>query len=292
MKGADGMKRLTACLLALLLCPAWAARAEFSFPDMFLPEGQPALRTQTSYRGQDVAIDISSMRVEGTDVYVADIHVSSVTCIQRAFGGGAWKTSSAKVQELARENGAILAMTGDNAHLQPNGWLVGNGEALRETLSPQRDLCLIYRSGEMRTLLAQEADAAALSAQAEDIWQAFCFGPALLDAEGKALSEFNSNVRPANPRSVIGYYEPGHYCFVQADGRRTPSALEPGRTNLGLTLERLAGLMEELGCRAAYNLDGGQSSLMWFDGDVLSSPYKGGRRVGDIVFIGEALTMW
>ena len=39
--------------------------------------------------------------------------------------------------------------------------------------------------------------------------------------DGKAKTTFTSDVKPKNPRSVIGYYEPGHYCFVQVDGRKT-----------------------------------------------------------------------
>ena len=45
--------------------------------------------------------------------------------------------------------------------------------------------------------------------------------------------------------------------------------------------------MEDLGCVSAYNLDGGQSSMMWFGGDLVSTPYRGGRRIGDIVLIKE-----
>ena len=285
------MKRV-ACLLALLLCLTGCARAEFSYPGMFLREGEPAQHTETGYRSQDVAIEITFRRVEQTDVTVADIYLREVTSFQRAFGGGAWGTQAYKVEELAVQSEAILAMTGDNGHLLASGWLIGNGRVLRDTVSAKRDVCLLYRTGEMRTLLAQEVDPDWLRAEAEKVWQAFCFGPALLDAEGRALADFNSDVNPVNPRSVIGYYEPGHYCFVQVDGRKTDSALERGKTNAGLTLEQLAALMENLGCQSAYNLDGGQSSLMWFDGHVISTPYKGGRRVGDIVLITESLPLW
>ena len=42
---------------------------------------------------------------------------------------------------------------------------------------------------------------------------------------------------------------------------------------------------DELGCKAAYNLDGGQSSMLWYNGEMVSTPYKGGRPVGDIVYL-------
>ena len=97
------------------------------------------------------------------------------------------------------------------------------------------------------------------------------------------MPKFSGGVSPANPRAVIGYYEPGHYCLVQVDGRGTKSRFS-GK-NSGMTLKQLADYMESLGCKKAYNLDGGQSALMWFNGQVISTPYKGGRAVGDIVYV-------
>ena len=107
----------------------------------------------------------------------------------------------------------------------------------------------------------------------------------LLDENGKAMTKFNTNVGPANPRSVIGYYEPGHYCLVQVDGRRTESRLEKGKINVGMTMKQTSALMEQLGCAAAYNLDGGQSSVLWYNSENLSNPYNGGRNVMDAVLI-------
>ena len=65
------------------------------------------------------------------------------------------------------------------------------------------------------------------------------------------------------------------------------SALEEKKHNKGLTLVQTAELMESLGCAAAYNLDGGQSALMWYRDGILSTPYHGGRSVGDIIILCE-----
>ena len=120
--------------------------------------------------------------------------------------------------------------------------------------------------------------------------------PLVVDLNADGRMDMIVNGEPANvkgsgsglnPRTAIGYYAPGHYCFVQVDGRRTPSALEKGKKNAGLTLKNLSKLMESLGCKAAYNLDGGQSSLMYFHGKIHSTPYKNGRRLSDIVLIRE-----
>ena len=80
-----------------------------------------------------------------------------------------------------------------------------------------------------------------------------------------------------NPRTVIGYFEPGQYCLVTADGRSLASR--------GLPLGTLAELMESLGCTRAYNLDGGESTMLtWFE-KVINKPYKDGRAISDAVII-------
>ena len=53
----------------------------------------------------------------------------------------------------------------------------------------------------------------------------------------------------------------------------------------GMTLDRLSQLMEELGCKVAYNLDGGASAVMyWVDG-IISKCSNKGRTVSDIIYI-------
>lgn len=292
-------KLLTILLMLAMLLPCALgeeaevpAFADFSdkFADKFLLEGSEPIVTENSYQSEDVNITITTRRVSDSDVYVADIYVRSVECFQRGHAGNKYGKATAKVKEMAANRDAILAMTGDSGHYFTKGWAISNGVINKDSPNRLRDIAIVYRSGEMVGIPNENVDNDQIRAEADagKIWHIFLFGPSLLDAEGKARpkAEFeDSNVKAANPRSVIGYYEPGHYCFVQVDGRKNKSALEAGKKNLGIKMRDLALLMEELGCKAAYNLDGGQSSMMYYDGEVISSPYKGGRPVGDIVYI-------
>ncbi|MBR5095012.1 MAG: phosphodiester glycosidase family protein, partial [Oscillospiraceae bacterium] len=87
-------------------------------------------------------------------------------------------------------------------------------------------------------------------------------------------------LRPVHPRTAIGYYEPGHYCFVVVDGRQW------GHSD-GAEIADLARLMESLGCTLAYNLDGGASSMMIFHGKTVDKPSNGGRYINDMLIITE-----
>ena len=275
-------------VLLLLMMYSFPSFAEGT-PTPFLEEGAEPILTDFSYQSENVVIDITSMRVYESDVYIADIHVQSVACFQRAFAGGEWGKETRKISTIAEAGGALLAMTGDSGQNFSAGWIVGNGIVERSTRNRKRDLCLVLKDGSMAFYPAGSITQEELEAAAETIWHSFLFGPVLLDAEGKALDDFSdSNVRYKNPRSALGYYEPGHYCFVQVDGRSTRSALDEGGINRGMTLEELADFMEELGCSGAYNLDGGRSSAMWFNGKVISTQADASRRIGDIMVIKES----
>ena len=87
----------------------------------------------------------------------------------------------------------------------------------------------------------------------------------------------------SNPRTAIGIIDDLHYIIVVADGRSSQSQ--------GLSLYELAQVMQDSGCVTAYHLDGGGSSTMYFNGQVINNPTTNGstfkeREVSDIVYIG------
>ena len=118
----------------------------------------------------------------------------------------------------------------------------------------------------METYAPREVDMEA--ATARGIYQAWSFGPGLLDEEGQPKTRFLSDVKGANPRSAVGYYEPGHYCLVVVDGRGQGGSA-------GLNMQELSQLFASLGCRAAYNFDGGATAVMAdAEGMISSSPRR------------------
>ena len=125
------IKRFAALLcvgLTLLGGAAWADTAEtavvpadFSkqFAGRFLKEGEAPVVEDMAYRSQDVSIEIKTYREMNSDVYVADIYLRHLSDLRRGFGGGAWNGRNQKQQrvvDIALQENAILALTGDNAH--------------------------------------------------------------------------------------------------------------------------------------------------------------------------------
>lgn len=234
-----------------------------------LTEGE-VIETENSYRSANVSVTVTHVEEEGLVYSIEEIYVSDIRFLRTAFGPGGYGTRGT-VDEMAAQNGAVAAISGDHFHARLEGPVVRNGELYRDTRF--QDVCILLTDGRMLTLTDDELDMEELKNAAP--WQVWSFGPMLLK-DGKALEEFNSTVTGRNPRSAIGCVEPGHYFFVQVDGRGAYNSN-------GMTMRDLALLFESLGCETAYNLDGGASAGMAWNGTLISFPY--GRPVSDIIYV-------
>ena len=85
-------------------------------------------------------------------------------------------------------------------------------------------------------------------------------GEVFVDMTDEKLSAIGGR----NPRSAIGYTKEGNLILLTADGREGAS--------VGLTLMELAKFMKQLGCINAMNLDGGGSTVMYVNGQVVNRP--------------------
>lgn len=242
-----------------------------TFPDYDTGEG--ALH---SYQSENIRVAITEHEENGVTYFVADVYVRHIKHLVTAFANGKYGRGQRQDPvDIAVESGAIFAVNGDYYGARNSGIVIRNGDLYRDSISA--DICVLYGDGRMESYLQKQFDLDA--AIQNGAYQAWNFGPKLLE-NGKAATEFNSSVQSKNPRSAIGYYAPGHYCFVLVDGRQQGYSV-------GMTMAELAGLFEKLGCVDAYNLDGGQTAMMVFQGEVVNRPANGGRKCSDIVGIAE-----
>ena len=134
----------------------------------------------------------------------------------------------------------------------------------------------MYYDGTMDTYLANEIKASEILEK--DPYQAWCFGPELLDEKGNSKTHFNTSVASNNPRAAIGYYSPGHYCFVVVDGRDK-------KHSYGLDMQDLSKLFEDMGCIKAYNLDGGATAVLSTAKGMINQRKNDDRECSDIIYI-------
>ena len=234
--------------------------------------------TENSYSSPDLAITVTRETLGRTTYYLADIYVRDITCFQSALArntyGSGYRDS---IADMAALNSALLAVNGDYYGNTNEGVVIRNGVIYRANPT-NCDVCVLYYDGTMRVMPGSAFSVE--EAVAQGAWQAWTFGPALLNTDGSVLTSFSSTGRiiSANPRTAIGYYEPGHYCMVVVDGRGESA---------GISLPDLSQLFYDLGCTAAYNLDGGNSSIMVWNNEVINDPSGGGRESSDALLIAE-----
>lgn len=241
----------------------------------FCYDGSSVL-TGGAYQNDTVSITISSGRAYDSTYYLADIYLQDIRCLKAGYGGDGVFLSDARVPELAAAYDALVAVNGDYYTQRAYGPIIRNGHTITGSVSPEPDLCVIGWDGVMTTFAHNTLDKATLAAL--DPYQTFAFGPRLLDESGHARSNFSSNISGVNPRTVLGYYSPGHYAFLVIDGRQ-------GSYSAGMSLSDTAAFAEELGFAAAYNLDGGRSSAMASRDGLINKPSQNGRVVSDILYI-------
>lgn len=240
--------------------------------------------SETSYRDENIEITITEYREYDTSIYVADIVLSSPEYLQTAFAQNAYgRNVTEKTSEIAESAGAILAINGDYYGAQEDGYVLRNGVLYRSTAAAGQEDLVIYADGSFAVI--NEADITAEELLANGAQQILSFGPALIEDGAVVVSENDEvgKAKTSNPRTAVGLIDDLHYVFVVSDGRTDESA--------GLSLAQLAEFMKELGVVTAYNLDGGGSSTMYFNGQIINNPTTNGRSikersVSDIVYIG------
>ena len=243
--------------------------------------------TDSSYKDSNVDINITTVRKNNTTVYVADVKLSDSSYLKTAIAYDSFGTNVTEAtSSMATNNNAILAVNGDYYGADRSGYVIKNGVIYRNTVrsdSEYPDLA-VYKDGSFKIIYETEITAEELLA--DGVVNLFAFGPSLVE-KGEISVDHNTEVRQAmtkNPRTAIGIVDKNHYILVVSDGRTNESE--------GLSLYELAEVLKEYGATTAYNLDGGGSSTMYFNGNIVNNPTTNGHRisereVSDIVYIGN-----
>ena len=236
-----------------------------------------------NYSDGNMQIEVQSVRAYDTDIYVADVQISSAEYLktalaQNSFGRNLKDTTS----NMAEAANAILAINGDYYGFRDDGYVLRNGVLYRDAASSGTDALVVYGDGTMAA--ANQDDVSAQTLKDSGAWQILSFGPVLVDG-GQIAVAANEEVgqsKSSNPRTAIGMVDPLHYVIVVSDGRTGD--------NEGLSLYELAQVLIDNGATFAYNLDGGGSTTLYFNGEVINNPTSGNiggeRSVSDIVYFG------
>lgn len=247
--------------------------------------------TDTSYSDGDTTITISKVTTgSGADTvtyYLADVVVDDATQLRSAFAKDQFgENITENTSTIAAENDAIFAINGDYYGFRSTGIEIRNGVVYRD--EGAREGLAFYTDGHVEVY--DETATTAEELLAAGVWNTLSFGPAIVEdgavVDGIESVEVDTNVgnhsiQGEQPRTAVGVVDENHYVFVVVDGR------DEGYSR-GVTLTELADIMTGLGATTAYNLDGGGSSTMYFNGVVVNQPSNGGERgTSDILYVAQ-----
>lgn len=240
--------------------------------------------TETSYKDENFSITITRHREYDTEIYVADVVLTSPEYFRSAFADDSYgRNIKEETSVIAEANDAILAVNGDFYGAQTEGYVIRDGVIYRDTEDSDREDLAVMEDGSFQVIY--ERDITAQELVDKGVRHILSFGPALL-VDGEIMvteKEEVGKAKESNPRTAVGIYDDLHYVFVVSDGRT--------RESEGLSLHQLADFMQSLDVEIAYNLDGGGSATMYFNGEIVNKPTANGRdieerEVSDIVYIG------
>lgn len=251
-----------------------------------------AVTTETSYVSGSSNISISTVTTGSGDstvtYYVADVVLSDATTLQSAFANDSFgENITETTSAIAKANNAVFAINGDYYGFRDTGIVIRNGVVFRD--EGARQGLAFYRDGTVRVY--DETTTNAEQLVADGVWNTLSFGPSLLDngeiAAGIEDVEVDTNfgnhsIQGEQPRTAVGVIDDNHLVFVVVDGR------SPGYS-AGVTMTGLAEIMQGLGATTAYNIDGGGSSTMYFNGALVNNPLGQNKERGtsDILYIAQ-----
>jgi exopolysaccharide biosynthesis protein len=248
--------------------------------------------TDSSYTSADSNINISTVVTGSGDstvtYYVADVVLSDATVLQSAFADNSFgENITETTSATAADHDAVFAINGDYYGFRDTGIVIRNGVVYRD--EGARQGLAFYRDGTVEVY--DETSTTAAQLVADGVWNTLSFGPAVLE-DGQVVDGIedvevdtnvgNHSIQGEQPRTAVGVLGTNHLVFVVVDGR------SPGYS-AGVTMTGLAEILQGLGATTAYNLDGGGSSTMYFNGQLVNNPLGQNKERGtsDILYIGQ-----
>ena len=205
-------------------------------------------------------IIIDEVRGEGYSGYmmvVLDPSRVILGCRPEMFG-----VEGLRVAQMAKHFGAVAAINasgfldegGNGQGETPDAMVVYEGQIYYESSGVQGGFV-----GFDSNHIMHVGRLSASTIKDRDIQYGVAFGPVLV-ANGELIQQSSSGI---NPRTAIGQRSDGAVLMLVIDGRQLVS--------LGATYTDLAEIMVEYGAVNACNLDGGSSSLMWYNGEYINN---------------------
>lgn len=289
-EGAFGWLLPSACaeeIQTVLPDENYALPVDFSAGMPLNPDGY----TENGYQDDSITVEMETVERDGVKWRIARVQVKHPSQLRTATAGGVKSSKTALPSSMAKAKNAVVAINADYFSNDPEKtrFEFRQGEQITKNRGGKytnniKDVLVIDANGDFHTFITFPKETyEALMASDIQIVNAFMFGPVLVQ-KGELVQvseEYGYNPTGNEPRTAIGQTGPLSYVLVIAEGRTEESE--------GVTQQELADFMFELGCVEAYNLDGGNSATMVFNGELyMDKDPKTERTQSDIIYFASA----
>lgn len=230
------------------------------------------------YVSDNLAIKLEEKTLNTPAKYwVATIKTKSPNQLKTTFGSDTYGGRREGVSSMAKRNGGIVGINANGFSFTSNkpvgGPIVRNGKVYEDGVVTPNTMCVMkdgsFYSPDRNTSVSELIN--------KGLLHTFNWSPVLIK-DGKKMPYTDGKPTGYYARSAIGQVSPTEYVMIVADGKRS-------NYSIGLKIEQLQEEFAKRGCKYAYNMDGGGSATMYFNGRVVNSPSDGYERpVADSIF--------
>lgn len=281
-----------AALLCLLLSAAFADESEniYALPLDISVGGyapNPAGFSENGYQDDSLTVKTEVREENGVRFFLIWATVKSPTQLRTAIAGKPNEVIDDLPSRMVRGKNAVAVVNGEfYVQRVRNSIIYRQGVMFRNEPDPVKDVLIIDEKGDFYVFTSEnkKLEIEQFVADGHTIIDAFSFGPALVE-NGETIDirdDYYFNAHDHMPRMAIAQVAPLSYVFVEASGRNVWSE--------GCTHQEMADFMGALGVRVAYNIDGGNSCLMMFNGKYFDEKTRNTeRRQSDVIYVTSAV---
>lgn len=220
----------------------------------------------------------------GCEYWVASIKIAHPSQLRTTAANGFQSEMTMKGTAMAKRVNAVLAINGDYFYFTHHGYILRQGQLFLDDLRGDRDVLLIDEDGDFHIVRNPFTGQVSQNINGKQVVQAFFFGPVLVE-NGKMVRDmdlrYDMRAEERRQRMCIAQVGPLEYKCICCG--------PPARGNSGMNLMEFARLVYSLGVETAYNLDGGDSTMMIFNGQKVNDPKSPDTRdIADIIYFASA----
>ncbi len=269
------------------LPPLDKTETHYTLPIDFSPGKTPledGYLGEYEYEDPTIHVKITRGRENETTYFICDVRIADPSQLRTASADGFDSEMTMSGTKIAERMKSVVAINGDYFfYTKPRGYIVRQGHMYLNKVTGGRDVLLIDEDGDFHIVHKADRNDVREEINGKKVINGFFFGPVLVEngVLGKNFKYRDMAFEYYSQRMAISQIGKLHYRIVCCES--------PKRGSQGMKLEEFARFCLEKGCITAYNLDGGDSTMLYFHGEKINDvDNPNARPLADIIYFASA----